>query len=204
MVIEMKRKISLIFNVLIVLFEIIGLILTIGVNKRISFEYYTEDSNILALIISLLFVIFSLNNCKLPKWLKVLKYSSTVCLSVTFFVVLFILTPMYNFNFKYMFFYNSLVFQHLLCPLLSIVTFVFFDDIGEISFKDVFLGLITTLIYSFILIILNIFDVVVGPYPFLMIKKQSIYASIIWFIVLTVLPYIIAVILRMSYQKFHK
>ena len=200
----MKKRLSLFLNILIVIFEIIGLILTISVNNKISFEYYTEDSNILALIVSLLFVFFTLYNKKVPKWLKILKYSSTVCLSITFFVVLFILTPMYNFNFKYMFFYNSLVFQHLMCPILSIITFVFFDDIGDFSKYDNYLGLITTLIYSIVLIILNIVDIVVGPYPFLMIKKQSVFVSTVWFIVLMMFSYIIAFILRKLYQKFHK
>ena len=46
-----KKKLSIIFNSLIVLFEIIGIIVVIKTNNRLAIEYYTEDSNILALFI---------------------------------------------------------------------------------------------------------------------------------------------------------
>ena len=55
-----KKKLSIIFNSLIVLFEIIGIIVVIKTNNRLAIEYYTEDSNILALFSSL----FSLPNSK--------------------------------------------------------------------------------------------------------------------------------------------
>ena len=45
-----KERKSFIFNLLIVVFEIAGLLTGIIMNHRISYEYFTEESNILALI----------------------------------------------------------------------------------------------------------------------------------------------------------
>ena len=199
-----KKKVSLILNVLIVILEIIGFIVTYKINSKISYVYYTEDSNILALFTCLIFVCFLLTNKKIPKWLSIMKYISTICLSITFLVVLFILTPMYGFDFKFMFFSDALIFQHLLCPILSIITFVMFDDLGSFDKKDSFLGIGLTLLYTFILVILNLLDVVYGPYPFLKVKNQTILMSFIWFIVIIGFSYFISIALRKIYLKVRK
>ncbi|MBP3765861.1 MAG: hypothetical protein J6G98_01595 [Bacilli bacterium] len=198
-----KKKASLLFNVLIVLFEIIGIIETLKINNKISFEYYTEDSNILALISSTLFVIYLIRNKKIPRWLQIFKYATTICLSITFIVVLFVLGPMYNFNYSFLLFDRALFFQHLVCPILCFITFILFDYIKPLDIVDNFIGLIFTLIYSLILIILNLLEVVTGPYPFLMVKEQSISMSIAWSISLFVLSYMIALSLRVLIKKHY-
>jgi hypothetical protein len=191
-----KKRISILLNILIVFLEIIGFVITYVINKKISIEFYTEDSNILALITSSIFVIYMLNKKEIPRWLKLLKYATTICLSVTFIVVIFILAPMYNFNYPYLLFYNSLLYQHLLCPILSIITFTYFDNLGDFNIKDNFTSLSLTLLYAIILIILNILKLVIGPYPFLMVYEQSILISIIWFIIIFTLAYLIGYMLR--------
>ena len=191
-----KKKISILLNILIVFLEIIGFVITYVINKKISIEFYTEDSNILALITSSIFVIYMLNKKEIPRWLKLLKYATTICLSVTFIVVIFILAPMYNFNYPYLLFHNSLLYQHLLCPILSIITFIYFDNLGDFNIKDNFTSLSLTLLYAIILIILNILKLVIGPYPFLMVYEQSIIISIIWFIIIFTLAYLIGYMLR--------
>ena len=194
-----RKKISLTFNLLIIILEIISFIITYYVNHKISFEYYTEDSNMLALITSSILVIYLVLNKKTPDWLRLLKYSSTICLAVTFFVVIFVLAPMYDFNYNFLLFENALLYQHLLCPILCIITFIFFDELGEYRLKDIFIGLSLTIIYTIILVILNCLDLVVGPYPFLIIKRQSLFMFITW-IFMSVFSYLIAFLLG----KFHR
>ena len=167
-----KRKISLFLNILIIIFEIIGLIITYKKNGRVGIEYYTEDSNIIALLTSSIFVLFLLTNKKIPKFLKQLKYISTICLSVTLLVVIFILAPMYNFNYNFLLFKNELLYHHLLCPILSIITFIFFDEIETYNLKENIFSLSFTIIYAIVLIILNIVKIVDGPYPFLQIYNH--------------------------------
>lgn len=197
----MKRKnISIILNLLIVILEIIGFICVFKYNGNIQFEYYTEDSNIIALFVSFIYAIFLLLNKKIPKWLSMLKYMMTICLTVTFLVVIFVLIPMADFNFFHYMFDGALLYQHTFCPILAIITFIFFDELSNYNLKDNIIGLSLTFLYSLILVPLNIMDIVVGPYPFLMVKNQTILASIIWFIILNSLSFIIAFGLR----KFRK
>ena len=199
-----KRKISIILNSIIVILEIISLIMSVNLHNRLAIEYYTIDSNILALISSLIFTIYLLTKKNIPRWLKIFKYTTTICLTVTFIVVIFILSPMYNYNYVYFLFYKELLYQHFLCPILGIITFLFFDNFNKFTKKDNILGMNMTLTYGIIIIILNILDIVEGPYPFLMIKKQSILASIIWIIVVLSIAYLIAYILRISYNKLNE
>lgn len=198
-----KREVSILLNILIILFEIIGFIIIYKNYGGIDYEYYTEDSNILALFSSIIYVFFLLINKKIPKWISVFKYMTTICLSVTFFVVLFVLIPMDNFNFYGLLIKDAFVFQHLICPLLSIITFVFFDNLGEYTKKDTLFGLNLTVIYSIVLSVLNVLGTVRGPYPFLMIREQSLFESVMWYIVMISFAYLIAFSLRKLYFKFN-
>ena len=199
-----KKNISLILNSLIVILEIIGFMLLYRSGRGVEFQYYTEDSNILGLISSLLFIMFIISKKRIPRWLSLLKYISAICLALTFFVVIFILIPMADFNFSFYLFEGSMLFQHLLCPILVIITFVFFDDLDDFTFKDNMLGLCFTFIYTIVLVILNICDVVKGPYPFLMVKNQSIAEDIFWAVGILGFAYVLAYILRLLYAKYNK
>ena len=154
----MKRKISLIMNILIVILELIGFVLLFKNQGGIAFQYYTEDSNILLFITSLIFTIYLFTNKKIPRWLSMLKYISTIGVTLTFLVVIFILAPMMNFNYSKMLLDGALLYQHLLCPVLSIITFLFFDELGSYSKKDNITSLSLTVLYSIILVSLNILN----------------------------------------------
>ena len=199
----MNKK-SLVCNLFIVILELIGLVVAISINKTIGIEYYTSDSNILALVSSSLFIIYIILKKNIPKWLQVLKYMTTVCLAVTFLVVILVLAPMYNFNYEYLLFNNSLLYQHLLCPVLSLVTFIFFDDISVLKKKNTYLGIIFTIIYAVVLILLNYLKLIEGPYPFLLVYEQSIFMSIFWIILILGMAYLVALLLRKIYVRIHE
>ena len=196
-----KNNVSLYLNLLIIIFEIAAFTLNVIYGMGINAEFYTEDSNLLLLISSLLFVIFTLYNKKIPKWLSILKYIATIGVTLTFVVVLFILAPMAGYNFKLFMFGGTLIFHHTLCPLLGAITFMLFDDLGEFNTKDIVLGLSFTIIYSIVLVILNIIEVIEGPYPFLMVRSQSIIMSIIWILSIYFMAYFVAYIMRFIYIK---
>ncbi len=165
-----KKKIALVINILIVILELIGLGMII---KTPQLEYYTIESNILTLIGSILFIIFYKKNNKL---VHDLRFVATSCLTVTFLVVIFVLAPMYNFNYKLLMFTDYFLIFHTICPILSIISYIAFE---ERSNKD-YLCIAFTAIYSIVLVILNVLDKVKGPYPFLMIKDQSILETLLW------------------------
>ena len=197
----MKRKYAIAFNLLIVILEIIGFIICYKYTNKISIEYYTEDSNLLALISSLLFLIYLLFNKKIPRWLEIFKYVTTSCLMLTFIVVVFILAPMHNFNYDYMLFTGPLLYHHLLCPTFSALTLIFFDNIN-VNKKDYLYSVSVTFIYAVVLLVLNILKVLEGPYPFLFVYKQSIYISFMWFMIIFTLAYVINSILILLYMKY--
>lgn len=179
-----KNKKALICNIIILILEIIGFSLFLYRNHSIPMEYYTMDSNLLALISSILFITFYKTK---KKEIQDLRFITTSCLTVTFLVVIFILVPMANFNFKALMFDQEFLIFHTLCPIISIISYVFYE---KRSTKE-YLGFFCTIIYSIILIILNLTDIVVGPYPFLKIKEQSIFMSLVWSVLILVGSYYI-------------
>lgn len=186
-----KEKKALILNILIIIFEIIGLVYTVYQSHSLMIEYYTIDSNIITLISSLLFVIFYK---KKKGFVKDIRFLATILLTVTFLVVVFILCPMQNFNYKLLMFTDTYYIFHTLCPILTVVSYIFFE---EGSNKKI-IGLAFTIIYAIVLITLNILDIISGPYPFLKVKEQSIPMTIMWGGLILLGSYLVGQILYQS------
>ena len=184
-----RQKKALICNIIILALEVIGFGLYVCTNHSISMQYYTMDSNLLALFSSMLFLFFVKKDKEI---VRDLRFITTSCLTVTILVVIFILTPMANFNYKALMLENEFFIFHLLCPIISIISYIFYE---KRSFKE-YLGFLFTITYSFILIILNFLNIIVGPYPFLRIKEQSIIMSIIWSIIILGGSYFVGIILN--------
>ena len=176
-----KRSVSIALSIIIIILEIIALIVCYN-SFGINLAYYTIDSNIFLLISTILYLI-TINN--VPKIVQLLKYSSTLSVFITFLVVVFVLYPMYDFNFQFMFLDGPNLYMHVLCPLLAVISFIFFDS-NEIenSLKNNLRSLYFTIIYAIILISLNILNVVSGPYPFLKVNQQSPLMSVFWIVLI--------------------
>jgi len=201
-----KEILSLCSNVLIVILEIVGLIQMFYHGEIRYFIYYTILSNTFALITSAIYVLGycccknktkkSKDNVnlddevnpkklqfKIPHCIRTLRFMSSVCLTVTFVVVLVILLPYYlpqGTAYQYLFAGNQLLF-HVICPILSLLSFCVFEK-GLLTLIDVCLATLPTIIYGAIFLILNIVRVIKGPYPFLMVYDQPVYASILYVI----------------------
>ena len=96
-----KNTTALALNVVLVVLGIIGFIRTITGLGYPAWEYYTQLSNYFALISAAIYVVFLIRNIKdkskeIPKWVSILKYTSTLSLLVTFLVVVFILKLYYD------------------------------------------------------------------------------------------------------------
>ena len=199
----MKKKliISIILNVLIIIFASIGLVQNYHIGKFQMFYYYTECSNGIAIISSVLYLIFIKKN---NKFVNMMKYLSSICLIITFLVVLFVLTPLKGLDtFIDNFTKGSLLYHHLLCPVISTITLLFFDNI-VIKRKYRYTVLSFTILYSIILIILNILKIVEGPYPFLKIYEQPIIKTIMWSLILIGSTYIISFVFEKILIKIKK
>ena len=184
---DKKKTTILILNMVLVIFGIMGLVKTFTGLGNFAIEYYTQLSNYFGLIANILFLIFFIKNAdKLPKWISILKYSATLSMTLTFLVVLFILTPMYGFKeiFVWIFFEGANIFYHTLCPILMFTSFTFFEEHNIKGLKDNLRAIYFTIAYAIVFITLNILKLFNGPYPFLQVYNQPIYMSIIWFILI--------------------
>lgn len=197
----MKKTLALISNLLIVVLEVISFIILINRNGGVTVGivyFYTRLSNLLALIAGIFVFIFIIKNKsgELPKWLSMLRYIATIMLFVTLLISLFVLTPAVG-SFYRMMIENQLKFHHLLCPLISIISFIFFEKGGVLTTKDNVLALIPTLVYGIVMMILNAARVVDGPYPFLRVHNQPVWATILWFVGIFFGAFLLGLIIRL-------
>lgn len=158
-----------------------------------SFEMYTIDSNILAMIFSIAYVICYFRN-KIPSWLCYGKYLVVLHLTVTFLIVITVLGPTMG-GYEKMLLEGNMWVHHLLAPILLFISFIFFekDIILKQSFKK--LIVIPTCIYAIFLIILNLLYLVDGPYPFLHVYEQPWWLSLLWGIIILGGSYLLSCIL---------
>lgn len=189
-----KKKLALIINIFILVLELFAFGKNIFIEHSIAIEYYTNDSNIIALISSLLFIIFYKKEKEI---IKDIRFIATSCLTVTFLVVIFILCPMYNFNYKLLMFTDNFFIFHTLVPILSIFSYITLEDRSNKNY----LCLVFTIIYSIILVTLNILNIVDGPYPFLKVTNQSIFTTLLWGIIIIGGSYIIGILLNFLNKK---
>ena len=187
------KNINIIINLLIVILEIIGFVLVFKELGITSLEYYTEDSNLLLLLSSIIILIYISKNKELPLWFKSFRYIAIVSTTLTLIIVLTVLSWTTDFGLYYLLFHESMLYHHTLCPVLAILSFVFverYDNLHTIH------GLYFTVVYGIIMIILNALKIVEGPYPFLLVHNQPIIHSIIWTALIFAITYAIALILK--------
>ncbi|MDD3338129.1 MAG: hypothetical protein PHS82_04655 [Lachnospiraceae bacterium] len=181
-----KQMIALILNLIVIVMEIIGAVMSARKHGAAMFQFYTEDSNIFALLACSIFAVVSILNLahgktEIPKWVHILKYIAACCLTVTFVVVICVLAPTLGpGGYTEMLLQGSMLYHHFLCPVLVVISFLFFERGPQLDKKCRFYAVIPTIIYAAASILLNILKVMDGPYPFLHVFEQPIYMSALW------------------------
>lgn len=173
----------------VIVLELVGLIQSIQLWGWGMFQFYTQDSNFLALVSCLLFepfaALYLVRGRPIPIWVWTLRYIAACCLTLTLLVVLFVLIPMAGaVSIVPMLFESNMLYHHLLCPLLFLLSFIFLEDSPVAPNKSIWLAILPTLVYATILIVLNITGAVYGPYPFLHVYEQSVWTSALWLTVI--------------------
>lgn len=167
--------------------ELIAFLNTDFRNPWRIFMYYTEDSNILGGLASLLYAVYAVpalcgGKNEVPAWVRLFRFASTCCLTLTLLVVLFVLAPVSGF--AAMLLNGHLLYMHLLCPLLAILSFLLLEDGSFLKKKHILYAVIPTLIYAMIAAVLNLLRIWYGPYAFLHLYEQSVFVSFLWFAVI--------------------
>jgi len=160
---------GIIANILIVIMEIIAFRLSFRRIRWEMFIYYTELSNLITLISSIAYL---LTNGNAPA----LRYLSAVELTMTFLITLCVLVPMGG-GFKTLMISDNGLYHHTLVPILSVVSYIFWEPHSTMWLLPVIL----TTLYGLTMMYLNLINRIDGPYPFLRIRHQSRIASVLWF-----------------------
>lgn len=185
-----NNKGSVIANIIIIAFELMGF--AKGIYAEM-FLYYTNLSNLIALVACVIVLAGQLtaarDDGRLLRKAHRIKYMATCMTTVTMIVVLCILVPMQGVKMLYA---GNFLYFHVICPIMMLVSFACFDGGERVDAKKAVIGLLPTLIYGVIAVILNCADVIQGPYPFLMVRQQPVWASLLWFTVIIGIAYAVA------------
>lgn len=152
----MKRYISIIYKLIIVLLGIFGLMVQIGVyNNNYDFSvlnYFTLISNILCIIYFICSIIYSFIhfNDRIPSFLPRVKGAITMSITVTMIVAAVLLNGVFpNAGLLGL----SFISLHILVPIMTILDWYFFDEKGLCKKTDPLLWLIIPIIYYAYIII---------------------------------------------------
>ncbi len=181
-----------IVNFIILILEIIAFSKSLkgrGIKK--NFIFYTQISNCITFISSLLLVLFGGKD-----FVELLRFVSVSMLIMTFLVTTCILVPMSK-DAKGLLFSGSGLFHHLLVPIVSTLSYMFLEK--RMSITWAWLPVIITLAYGLIMLYLNYTERLEGPYPFFMIRKMSAKRTTLWMVCLMVVISVIS-----SVVGYHK
>lgn len=162
-------------NCIVVILEITGLYISISARHLGVFAYYTQLSNMVTLVSSLLFLLAGDG-----PFVSTVRYLSTCMLTMTFLITLFVLVPM-GAGFRKMMLSGNGLYHHTLCPLISVTSYILWEQHGTVLAVPVVL----TFIYGVIMLVLNGMRKYDGPYPFFRVHDQSKAATVLWIAVLT-------------------
>lgn len=179
---------SLVANCLVVVFEIIGLYISISKRHWSVFVYYTQISNMITLVSSVCLIAFG--SC----WFTaMLRYLSTCMLTMTFIITLFVLVPMGG-EFRKLMLSGNGLYHHTLCPVISVTSYILWEQHNTVML----LPIIITFVYGIIMLLLNYLRKYDGPYPFFKVYEQSKRATVLWTIalvaIISVISYVISLV----------
>lgn len=194
-----NNKLALGSNILLIVLASLGLYFSI-VDKN-AFLYYSDNVGMFALSSSIIYVIIVLAK-KEPNFLCLaLRYVSTTCLVLTLVGTFYVATTTGE-NYLDSFIKGSHLFNNLLCPIVSFVSFTMFEGDRRLNKKKtIWYALIPTVIYGIIMLVCNVSNTFTGPYSFMMINDNPVYVTVIVFIVTIILNYVIGRFLLLSNQK---
>ena len=209
-------KISLIFNILIVILTIAASIIMftgfkymhgyeiiLETTKLGMFKFFTVDSNIFMGIVALLFAVKELrlsngNKNEITTIDYILKLMATSGVGLTFFVVFAYLGPISKEGIMSMLM-NSNLFFHLIIPVLSIITFVFFERSDKLNLKESIWGIIPTFLYGIFYLINVLIHMENGKvdfkYDWYWFVQSGVWTAFIVMPIIIVISYLISLIL---------
>ncbi len=217
-----RLRISLVFNLLILFLTIVASIImftgfkfmngpeTILESTKLGMlKFFTVESNMFMGITALIFSIKEiqvLNNKidEIPIQAYILKLMSTTAVGLTFLVVFAYLGPITEYGLASMLM-NSNLFFHLVIPVLSIITFIFFERTDILKFKYSLYGMLPAIIYAvyyLINVLIHMDNGKVSPkYDWYWFVQNGVWTAIIVAPMILLITYFISLILWRCNKK---
>ena len=138
---------SIIINALIVAFFVGACVTALrqAEQKKVAFRFFTVLSNMFCAVAALVMLLFSILG-EVPMVARILKYSATCSVTVTFLTVMLFLLPTMKDPKRLLTGYN--LFLHVLCPVLAIVSWVLFEKSADLGFYIVIFGTLPVILYT--------------------------------------------------------
>lgn len=197
---------ALVINAVIVLMEIYATIMSLVEDGAGAFKYYTFLSNVYGGFvcgIHLYFLFWKyVKQKKMNKIIILVKYSATSCLTLTFIVVLTLLS--WEGELVRLLFGKTGIVQHFLAPLGCLFSFLVLEVNYVLPWKYVALPIGLTFLYGVVLIPLNVADVLEGPYFFLRASIQPWYETILWILALFAFIGVISLLVLFCTNRINK
>ena len=177
---------ALVINIIIIICELYAHFVHFSIS---SYIMYTMISNALLLIVAIIdsvYLIRALKGAKNtnPVWLQRLRFMTTLSVAVTFIVTLTVLTWTTSLGFFFLMFGGTQLFLHTICPILATFSFITLRKYHSTANPESLYAMSFTLLYAAVFIPLNILKLFDGPYPFLMVYNQPVWATIAWLAVI--------------------
>ena len=189
-----RQKVAMFINVMIVLLEFFAFVVrTISAGSRFSLGgaacFYTVDSNLFALISSVIYVVLGTKATEekreLPGGLSLLRYMATATVTYTLAIVFFVLIPgIGKGGFSQMIMTPVLFVQHLAAPVLCLISFIGFETEKKLPRRWQLWALLPTLFYALVMYILNMTHTIKGPYPFFEVYRFTWWQNGLIFVIL--------------------
>ena len=200
-----RQNIALILNIAAFVFGCVGIIFRLMHSLGDFFLYYTQISNVIAVISSAMYIAFrNTDSGKMRTFVICTRYLTACMLTMTFIVVMCIFIPMSGgaATGRLLGSVNGIM-HHAVCPVISVTSYIFFED-GVKTRKAVLIPFIATAIYSFTIYTLNFLRLAGAPYPCFEVYDHPVHELVIWFFALMALVAAIAAAVRFANLKLSR
>ena len=161
---------------IVLLLECRALYISFYARKWLILLFYTQISSIIAALSAFFLLLLGQ-----PQWVTVRRYLSTCMLVFTFLVTVFVLVPLER-NPRRLLWSGTGLYQHVLCPILSTVSYVLAENHAGSNW--IWLPVALTLVYGLALVSLVGLRLVEPPYPFLRVHEQPPLNTVLWILLL--------------------
>ncbi len=165
-----------ILNSLLIVLEILGLV-KLGRFQWKMFAFYTQLSNVIALLSAILFL--ATQGAPAAVYAR---YVATCMMVMTALSTFAILVPLGG-GIKPLMLSGFGLYVHTLCPIVCAVSYIVWEPHVDVWWLP--MGI--SVFYGVLMMVLNGLGKADGPYPFFRVHNQSARATALWIVVLAVL-----------------